>query len=290
MTSILRTAVTCVFLLLHRCGCFVPQPASSQQRQRQHPTASATSCQLNPETSPTKQSSIFITGVTLKIALDQQSGVVDLSETKVERFTSPESLDMVHRLRVDCDAVLVGRNTVEVDDCTLTVRRVPLPSHREQPVRVIVDPKLTLLKHRKEYKIFTDGLPTLVYHAVEYPPSLAEKYPNVTLCYSKPNADTHQLDPKLLIQDLSSRGIHHVMVEGGVATAKSFLQAGTVDRAIVVTAPIKFQQPLLSNMNDEILQTSGLNLVASSMQGVDEVEYWSRPNLQWPADPPCAWP
>ena len=231
-----------------------------------------------------------MTGVTLKIALDQQGGVVDLSETKVERFTSPESLDMVHRLRVDCDAVLVGRNTVEVDDCTLTVRRVPLPSHRKQPVRVIVDPKLTLLKHRKEYKIFTDGLPTLVYHAVDYPPSLTEKYPNVTLCYSKPNKDTNQLDPKLLIQDLSSRGIHHLMVEGGVATAKSFLQAGVVDRAIVVTAPIKFQQPLLSNMNDEILQTSGLNLVASSMQGVDEVEYWSRPNLQWPADPPCAWP
>mmetsp|Transcript_16695 Transcript_16695/g.34285 ORF Transcript_16695/g.34285 Transcript_16695/m.34285 type:complete len:189 (-) Transcript_16695:1948-2514(-) len=66
------------------------------------------------------------TGITLKIAFDSQGGVADLSSEKSERFTCGESLDMVHRLRRVSDAVLVGRSTVEIDDCTLTVRRVPL--------------------------------------------------------------------------------------------------------------------------------------------------------------------
>ena len=35
----------------------------------------------------------FVTGVTLKMAFDQQWAVADMSETKSERFTSPASLD-----------------------------------------------------------------------------------------------------------------------------------------------------------------------------------------------------
>ena len=52
-----------------------------------------------------------VTGVTLKMAFDSSDawGVADLSETKSERFTSPESLDMVHRLRRESSAILVGR-------------------------------------------------------------------------------------------------------------------------------------------------------------------------------------
>ena len=63
--------------------------------------------------------------VTLKIAMDQNGAVDDLGD-KAERFTSPASLDAVHRLRRHCDAVLVGASTVARDDPSLTVRRVPL--------------------------------------------------------------------------------------------------------------------------------------------------------------------
>ena len=61
--------------------------------------------------------------VTLKIAMDRNGAVDDLGD-KAERFTSPASLDAVHRLRRHCDAVLVGASTVARDDPSLTVRRV----------------------------------------------------------------------------------------------------------------------------------------------------------------------
>ena len=90
-------------------------------------------------------------------------GVADLSETKSERFTSPETLDMVHRLRRDSSAVLVGRGTVKFDDCSLTVRRVELGEGQEQPVRVILDPSLSLIGG--DYAIFNDGLRTIIYYS-----------------------------------------------------------------------------------------------------------------------------
>ena len=85
------------------------------------------------------QGLLNIKGVTLKIAFDTEWGVADLSSEKSERFTCSESLDMVHRLRRCSDAVLVGRSTVQADDCTLTVRRVPLDPYRsKQPTRVVI--------------------------------------------------------------------------------------------------------------------------------------------------------
>ena len=75
--------------------------------------------------------------VTLKLAMDQQGAVDDLSNNSY-RFTSPESLDAVHRLRRACDAVLVGVNTVIRDDPRLTVRRVPLAPRHCQPLRVVL--------------------------------------------------------------------------------------------------------------------------------------------------------
>ena len=75
--------------------------------------------------------------VTLKLALDRNGAVDDLGD-KAERFTSPASLDAVHRLRRHCDAVLVGASTVARDDPSLTVRRVPLAPRTAQPLRVVL--------------------------------------------------------------------------------------------------------------------------------------------------------
>ncbi len=50
--------------------------------------------------------------VTLKIAVDKNGAVDDLG-LAAKRFTSAESLDAVHRLRRDSDAVLVGVSTGE---------------------------------------------------------------------------------------------------------------------------------------------------------------------------------
>ena len=41
------------------------------------------------------------------------------------RLSSPADLRRVHRLRAECDAIVVGRRTVESDDPLLTARPPP---------------------------------------------------------------------------------------------------------------------------------------------------------------------
>jgi len=254
---------------------------------------------------------IAVTGVTLKMAFDSSDvwGVADLSEIKSERFTSEGSLDLVHRLRRCSDCVLVGRGTVERDDCTLTVRRVPLLSNRpSQPARVILDPSQALLKQElnKEatYKIFHDSLQTLLYHATtddDGVPSLSkagahfsDDVESIALTDNIRSDDTttlrKYLSPTFIVKDLKKRGIHHVMVEGGPATARTFLEERAVDRAILIRAPFCFHKPLESLISEESMTNAGLEKIGTSTCDGDSVEYWSRPNLPWPTEDLSEWP
>jgi len=260
------------------------------------------------------------TGVTLKIAFDSQGGVADLSSEKSERFTCGESLDMVHRLRRVSDAVLVGRSTVDIDDCTLTIRRVPLlilgnnnsaPQKQKQPVRVIIDPQLDL--KLEQFKIFQDGLATIIVHImandiktseskqneekgkcnVRFVKSTNKDYPNVTFLGLKPIRDQgkQRLSTRHVCDVLAQEfELHRIMVEGGPNTALQFLKDGTVDRAILVYAPISFKDPLLSEISTTILDQAGLESIGSYTLGVDSIKCFSRPNIQWPSTNLSSWP
>ena len=52
--------------------------------------------------------------VTLKLATDQQGAADDNLSNMSYRFSSPESLDAIHRLRCASDAVLVGMKHCEI--------------------------------------------------------------------------------------------------------------------------------------------------------------------------------
>jgi len=242
------------------------------------------------------ESNSAVTGVTLKIAFDSQGGVSDLSAEKSERFTCGESLDMVHRLRRVSDAVLVGRSTVEIDDCTLTVRRVP--TEGPQPTRIIVDPKLEL--DLNKFKIFNDGLATIVVYAATDESDKAARdqtkdHSDVSFLGLKTINENgkERLCTKEMCSILASKyNIHHIMVEGGPNTALSFLKDGTVDRAILVYAPIEFKEPLMSNMSTVTLNEAGLEEVGSYSCGVDTIKCFSRPDESWPSieDDVSSWP
>ena len=234
-----------------------------------------------------------VTGVTLKMAFDSSRdwGVADLSETKSERFTSPDSLDMVHRLRRESCAVLVGRGTVEQDDCTLTVRRVSLSDGKRQPVRVVIDPSLSLLGGN--YTILNDRLPTIVYH-LQTKSVVTASNDHVILVGIEPSdnecAGKSFISPSAVVKDLDARGFRHVMVEGGPATARAFLKAGIVDRAILVRAPFKFEKPMPAMMNESTLELAGLQMIGTAVLGGDRIEYWTRNGLAWPDQQLQMWP
>ena len=250
----------------------------------------------NPKDDETENNGpVAVRGVTLKLAFDEQWGVAELSaDVKSERFTCSESLDMVHRLRRCSDAVLVGRSTVEIDDCSLTVRRIPLISSNEtQPTRVIIDPRQQLILEK--YQIAKDGLPTIVYYNSpnKEETKISDQFPNVCMVGLPPAGDGKLSATEITKNLQCQHNIHHIMVEGGVQTAKRFLDDGVVDRAIIVQAPIQFQNPLMSQMSSKTFEDAGLELVDEYTLGVDRISLWSRPDLPWPSEeglPYSSWP
>ena len=234
--------------------------------------------------------SVNVSGVTLKMAFDQDWAVADDAELKSERFTSPASLDLVHLLRRDSDVVLVGRATVQRDNCTLTVRRVPTYS-KKQPVRVVMDPNLSLLKNSdKSFALFHDGLDTVVYCTNESSVNVFDDVSDNVTIVALPTQNDGTLSTRDVLEDLRSRGLYHIMVEGGPATASLFLQEQLVDRAILIRAPVKFVEPVPSNMSTITLTNAGLEFLGSCTSDEDVVDYWSRPELPWPTEELTDWP
>ncbi len=148
--------------------------------------------------------------VTWKFAatLDGRSAAADGSSRWI---TSAEARADVHRLRAECDAVLVGTGTVLADDPRLTVRGdddTPAP-RTVQPLRAVM------------------GLRPI--------PAGAAVLDDA--------ADTVHLatrDPEQALADLFVRDRQHVWLEGGPTLAGAFVRAGLVDRIVTYLAPALF--------------------------------------------------
>jgi len=234
-----------------------------------------------------------VTGVTVKMAFDTTYAVADASEEKSERFTCPLSLDLVHKLRRWSDAVLVGRGTVQRDDCTLTVRRVPLLCDGKlQPARVVLDPQLKIMNHDYDYALLKDGHRTLIYHSTDNDDELSlqlKTNANVSInkvtSVGKGELEGSAMSATQILNDLYSKNIRHVMVEGGPMTAIQFLNEKVVDRAILIRAPVTFIEPVPSGMSNEMFVKAGLELLKTQKCGDDMVEYWIRKGESWPSSP-----
>jgi diaminohydroxyphosphoribosylaminopyrimidine deaminase/5-amino-6-(5-phosphoribosylamino)uracil reductase len=143
--------------------------------------------------------------VTWKFAasLDGRSAAADGTSRWVS--SRPARTD-THRLRAQCDVMMVGAGTVAIDDPELTVRDEyddPLP---HQPLRVVMGERDLPADRR----IFNARAETL-------------------------QLRTH--DPRKALAELYDRDRRHVFLEGGPNLAAAFLEAGLVDEVVVYVAP-----------------------------------------------------
>lgn len=121
-------------------------------------------------------------------------------------ITGPAARADVHRRRAEADAIVVGTGTVLADDPSLTARvgDALLP---HQPIPVVIGVRQT---------------PT---------DAAVRRHPHAPIFY-----DTHDLHT--ISDDLQSRGIQSVFVEGGPTLASAFISAGLADRVLAYIAPV----------------------------------------------------
>lgn len=143
--------------------------------------------------------------ITLHIAQTLDSRIAAEDGTS-QWISNPESLADNHGLRNRIDAILVGTQTVLVDNPRLTARDAEGNPAGKQPVRAVM------------------GLRDV--------PEDAAVRGDDGLMVHLPTRD-----PRKALSQLYSQGVRHVMVEGGSRILSTFLSAGLVDELIVYLAP-----------------------------------------------------
>jgi diaminohydroxyphosphoribosylaminopyrimidine deaminase/5-amino-6-(5-phosphoribosylamino)uracil reductase len=138
-------------------------------------------------------------------------------------ISGPESRRLVHRWRGEEDAVLVGKNTVVIDDPQLTVRF----GGGKNPKRVAIDRRLEL---DRNLNLFDDSAETLIFNEIKTDIDGNIKY--IAL------EDFDRYVPQYILYQLYLQDIQSVIIEGGAATLNTFIEAGLWDEARIFTGQV----------------------------------------------------
>ncbi|WP_246062543.1 bifunctional diaminohydroxyphosphoribosylaminopyrimidine deaminase/5-amino-6-(5-phosphoribosylamino)uracil reductase RibD [Mesohalobacter halotolerans] len=136
-------------------------------------------------------------------------------------LTNTYSKQLVHQWRSEEQAILVGTHTVLMDNPALTTRLWK----GKHPLRVVIDKDL---KIPNSAKIFSDEAQTLVFTAHQ-----KSKFKTTEFC----QIDFDQPVLPQLLNELYSRDIQSLIVEGGQATLQAFIDANLWDEARVFKSP-----------------------------------------------------
>jgi diaminohydroxyphosphoribosylaminopyrimidine deaminase / 5-amino-6-(5-phosphoribosylamino)uracil reductase len=144
--------------------------------------------------------------------------------------TGPENLLHLHRMRALCDAVLVGAETIAMDDPQLTVRR----TSGDNPVRIVLDPQRRL---GSAHGVFTDGAAATLLVCDEALIERADEKVGAAEVLGLPMREDG-LDLRSLLTALRARQLWTIFVEGGGRTISTFLEQGLLDRLQIAVAPL----------------------------------------------------
>lgn len=158
-------------------------------------------------------------------------------------LTSAPARQLVHHLRDEQDAILVGAGTVLADDPQLTVRLADpgpaanRPAREKQPLRVVLDGALRV---PAAARIAQPG--TLLFTSEQ---ALSAQRSQATALRERgvevaalPTDGGTQLELRAVLDALGQRGILYALCEGGAALHAALLRAGLYDEAALFVAPL----------------------------------------------------
>lgn len=153
------------------------------------------------------------------------------TRTGSSEISGPEDLKRVHKIRKENEAIMVGINTVLVDDPRLTVHKIS-STKSDNPLRVVVDSQA---RTPVDARILNNDAPTIIAVSKKAPSENVEKLKEkVEVMFCGEN----KVDLVDLMEKLKIKGINSLMLEGGATLNFSMLKNGLVDEVRVCIAPM----------------------------------------------------
>ena len=152
------------------------------------------------------------------------------TRTGDSKLSSKRDKIRVHKLRSKVDAILVGINTVLLDDPILTVRY----AKGKNPVRVVLDSRGTISSKSRILKTCSK-IPTIIAvskTATRKNIKRLNKHPIEILI-----TGDKKINVKKLLKFLLRKKIKHILLEGGGTINWEFVNQGLIDEIIITITP-----------------------------------------------------
>ncbi|MAU35791.1 MAG: riboflavin biosynthesis protein RibD [Flavobacteriales bacterium] len=167
--------------------------------------------------------------IILKWAESKDGYIAPNNQNKPFWMTSNKSKKLVHKWRTEEDAILVGRATVEKDNPLLTSRE----KKGNNPIRIVIDKSLKLSQN---HNIFNSESKTIIFNEILSSDKSTNNYIKINF---KKIIDN-------ILEQLYSKNIQSVIIEGGTKTLQSFIDANTWDEARIFTTKKELIQGVIA--------------------------------------------
>ncbi len=170
---------------------------------------------------------LIVSEVTIDGKLTLAKGV---SSKEIMKLMDEEANKYLHQIRAECDGIMVGANTVRIDNPNLTVRYV----EGENPIRVI--PSSTGDIPLDANVLNTEVAPTVIAVSERAPAERVE-------AFRKKGAEVvvagkEKVDFVELLKKLKQMGIEKLMVEGGSSVNWELIKNDLVDEIRLIHLPV----------------------------------------------------
>ncbi|MFF2657313.1 RibD family protein [Kitasatospora sp. NPDC058032] len=174
--------------------------------------------------------------VLLSVATSIDGHIDDASPDRL-LLSNPADFDRVDQVRAESDAILIGGNTLRSDNPRLLVNNEKRRAERvaagkaEYPLKVTISASGDL---SRDLKFWHFGDKKVVYTTDSAAAKLREELDGLADVVS--TGET--VDFGALLDDLATRGVERLMVEGGGQVHTQFLSQGLVDEIHLAVAPL----------------------------------------------------
>jgi 2,5-diamino-6-(ribosylamino)-4(3H)-pyrimidinone 5'-phosphate reductase len=183
------------------------------------------------------------------------------------QYMKPNHERLLHEIRANVDAVIVGVETVLADNPSLTLRKV----EGKNPLRIILDSQARTPLDSKILN--TKEASTLIVVAKNAPKEQTDllRSRNVDVLFS---SSAQKVDLNELLAELVNRGVKRVLVEGGGEVRWSFFEHKLVDELFVWVVPAVWggrNAPTLVEGAGFLRAEDAVNLKLESIRQVEDI-------------------
>ena len=159
-----------------------------------------------------------------------QDGFMDRVRTTVTepplQISNSITRQLTHKMRSENQSILVGANTVLLDNPSLTVRNWSGKS----PVRIGIDRQRRI---PDDFNLLDGSISTIIFTEKDEVNKLHVEFVKI---------DFSTNSVKNILNEIYKRNIHSVLVEGGPTILNSFIESGLWDEANIEIAPLRIAE------------------------------------------------